>query len=42
MDRGDGKSVVTEWEMFRDIVKECTNDECSVSRVGGHRSLKRM
>ena len=26
-----------EWEKFRDIVMECTNDECGMRRVGGQR-----
>ena len=25
---GDVESVETEWEMFRDMVKECANDVC--------------
>ena len=25
---GDVESVDTEWEMFRDIENECTNDVC--------------
>ena len=25
------------WEKFRDIVMECTNDECGMRRVGGQR-----
>ena len=26
-----------EWEKFRDIVTECTNDVCGMRRVGGQR-----
>ena len=26
-----------EWEKFRDIVMECTNDVCGMRRVGGQR-----
>ena len=26
-----------EWENFRDIVMECTNDVCDMRRVGGQR-----
>ena len=26
-----------EWEKFRDIVLECTNDVCGMRRVGGQR-----
>ena len=26
-----------EWEKFRDIVMECTNDLCGMRRVGGQR-----
>ena len=32
---GDVESV--ELEKFRDIVMECTNDECGMRRVGGQR-----
>ena len=31
------ESVEKEWEIFRDIVKECTNDGCAVRCVGGQR-----
>ena len=34
---GDVESVETEWEMFRDIVKECINDVHGVRREGGQR-----
>ena len=34
---GDVESVEKEWEMFRDIVMECTNDVCGMRRVGGQR-----
>ena len=34
---GDVESVEMDWEMFRDIVKDCTNDVCGVRRVGGER-----
>ena len=27
-----------EWEKFRDIVMECTNDVCGMRRVGGQRN----
>ena len=30
-------SVEKKWEKFRDIVLECTNDECGMRRVGGQR-----
>ena len=30
-------SVEKEWEKFRDIVMECTNDICGMRRVGGQR-----
>ena len=33
----DVESVSTEWEMFSDVVKECTNDEWGVRRVDGQR-----
>ena len=26
-----------EWEKFRDMVMECTNDVCDMRRVGGQR-----
>ena len=26
-----------QWEKFRDIVMECTNDVCDMRRVGGQR-----
>ena len=29
------ESVGKEWEKFRDIVMECTNDVCGMRRVGG-------
>ena len=31
------ESVEKEWEKFRDIVMECTNDVCGMRRVGGQR-----
>ena len=31
------ESVQKEWEEFRDIVMECTNDKCGMRRVGGQR-----
>ena len=31
------ESVEKEWEKFKDIVMECTNDECGMGRVGGQR-----
>ena len=34
------ESVETEWEMFRDIVKECTDEVCGVRRVGGQRNKR--
>ena len=34
---GKVESVEKEWEKFRDIVMECTNDECGMRRVGGQR-----
>ena len=34
--RGDEvESVDKEWEKFRDMVMECTNDVCCMRRVGG-------
>ena len=30
------ESVEKEWEKFRAIVMECTNDVCCTRRVGGH------
>ena len=30
----DVESVEAEWEMFRDIAKECTKDVCGVRHVG--------
>ena len=33
----EGESVEKEWEKFRDIVMECTNDVCGMRRVGGQR-----
>ena len=37
MERGEVKSVEKEWEKFRDIVREYTNDVCGVRRVGRQR-----
>ena len=34
---GEVESVESEWEKFRDIVMECTNDVCGMRRVGGQR-----
>ena len=34
---GEVESVGKEWEKFRDIVMECTNDVCGMRRVGGQR-----
>ena len=34
---GEVESVEKEWEKFRDMVMECTNDVCGMSRVGGQR-----
>ena len=34
---GEVESVQKEWEKFRDIVMECTNDVCGMTRVGGQR-----
>ena len=34
---GEVESVEKEWEKFRDIVMECTNDVCGMRRVGGQR-----
>ena len=34
---GEVESVEKEWETFRDIVMECTNDVCGMRRVGGQR-----
>ena len=31
------ESVEMEWEKFRDIVMECTNDVCGMRRVGGQK-----
>ena len=31
-------SVEKEWEKFKDIVMECTNDVCGMRHVGGQRS----
>ena len=35
---GEVESVEREWEKFRDIVMECTNDVCGMRLVGGQRS----
>ena len=32
---GEIESVEKEWEKFRDMVMECTNDVCGMRRVGG-------
>ena len=32
---GEAESVEKEWEKFRDMVMECTNDVCGMRRVGG-------
>ena len=34
---GEVESLENEWEMFRDMVIECTNDVCGMRRVGGQR-----
>ena len=34
---GEVKSVEKEWEKFRDMVIECTNDVCGMRPVGGQR-----
>ena len=34
---GEVDSAEKEWEKFRDIVMECTNDVCGMRRVGGQR-----
>ena len=34
---GEVESVENEWETFREIVMECTNDVCGMKRVGGRR-----
>ena len=31
---GEVESVEKEWEKFRDMVMECTNDACGMRRVG--------
>ena len=35
--RGEEVESVEEWEKFRDIVMDCTNDVCGMRRVGGQR-----
>ena len=35
--RGVKVESVKEWEKFRDIVMECTNDVCGMRHVGGQR-----
>ena len=34
---GEVESVEKEWEKFRDMLMECTNDVCGMRRVGGQR-----
>ena len=34
---GEVGTVQKEWEKFRDIVMECTNDVCGMRHVGGQR-----
>ena len=34
---GEVESVEKEWEKFRDMVMECTNDVCGMRPVGGQR-----
>ena len=34
---GEVESVEKEWEKFRDMVLECTNDVCGMRHVGGQR-----
>ena len=31
------ESVEKDWEKFRDMVMECTNDVCGIRRLGGQR-----
>ena len=35
--RGGEVESVEEWEKFRDIVMECTNDVCGMRHIGGQR-----
>ena len=35
---GEVENAEKEWEKFRDIVMDCTNDVCGMRRVGGQRS----
>ena len=35
--RGEVESVEKEWEKFRDIVMECTNDVCGIRHVSGQK-----
>ena len=37
MQRWGGRECGEEWEKFRDMVMDCTNDVCSMRRVGGQR-----
>ena len=37
MERWGGRECEKEWERFRDIVMECTNDVCGMRRVDGQR-----
>ena len=34
---GEVESVEKEWEKFRDMVMNCTNDACGMRHVGGQR-----
>ena len=36
---GKVESVEKEWEKFRDMVMECTNDVCGMRRAGGQRRM---
>ena len=36
---GEIESVEKEWEKFRDMVMECTNDVCGMRRVGGQKRM---
>ena len=36
---GEVESVEKEWEKFRDMVMECTNDVCGMRLVGGQRRM---
>ena len=36
---GEVESVEKDWEKFRDLVMDCTNDVCDMRRGGGQRRL---